>query len=469
MSSKQYPRGKAMNVERKTRILIVDDDPGHLTTLKTIVRSWGYIVETGDDGEVAVAQVKSEPVDLVLMDVRMAKMSGIEALEKIKEYNPAIPVIIMTAYSSVDSAVDALKTGAYDYLIKPLDFEVLKLTIERACDHAGLREENKLLKRQLSTDLKISNIIGKSPAMNELMAMLAMVAPSEATVLITGASGTGKELIARSIHFNSPRKDHPLVIVNCAAITETLLESELFGHEKGAFTGADKRREGRFMQADHGTIFLDEIGETSPTMQAKLLRVLQEKEIQRVGGEEALKVDVRIVAATNRDLEAEVSAGRFREDLFYRLNVMAVHIPPLKERQNDIPLLAQHFLEKYADKNRKSAEGFAPMAMDMLLKYHWPGNVRELENAVERAVVLMTGDHITENQLPLNIVQSYPDQQALATQRPVATDGNRSLEEIEKEAILATLNATGGNKSETARRLGITRKTLHNKLKVYGV
>ncbi len=458
-----------MTGERQTRILIVDDDPGHLTTLKTIVRSWGYIVETGDDGEAAVAQVKSEPVDLVLMDVRMARMSGIEALEKIKEYNPAIPVIIMTAYSSVDSAVDALKTGAYDYLIKPLDFEVLKLTIERACEHAGLREENKLLKKQLNTDLEISNIIGKSPAMKELMAMLAMVAPSEATVLITGASGTGKELIARSIHFNSPRMEHPLVVVNCAAITETLLESELFGHEKGAFTGADKRREGRFMQADRGTIFLDEIGETSITMQAKLLRVLQEKEIQRVGGEQALKVDVRIVAATNRDLEAEVAAGRFREDLFYRLNVMTVHIPPLKERQDDIPLLAQHFLEKYAVKNRKTAKGFAPLTMDMLLKYHWPGNVRELENAMERAVVLMTGDHITEKQLPLNIVQSYPDQQALSMSMPLAPDGNRSLEEIEKEAILATLNATGGNKSETARRLGITRKTLHNKLKSYGV
>jgi two-component system, NtrC family, response regulator HydG len=458
-----------MNTERQTKILIVDDDPGHLTTLKTIIRSWGYDVSTGDDGEIAVARVKSEHVDLVLMDVRMAKMSGIEALEEIKDYNPSIPVIIMTAYSSVDTAVDALKSGAYDYLIKPLDFEVLKLTIDRACEHAGLKEENKLLRMQLNTDLEITNIIGKSPAMKELMAMLAMVAPSEATVMITGASGTGKELIARSIHFNSPRKDKPLVVVNCAAITETLLESELFGHEKGSFTGADKRREGRFMQANYGTVFLDEIGETSAAMQAKLLRVLQEKEIQRVGGEEILKVDVRIVAATNRDLEAEVAAGRFREDLFYRLNVMAINIPQLKDRRDDIPLLAHHFLEKYAEKNRKSAKGFAPMAMDMLLKYHWPGNVRELENAVERAVVLMTGDHITEKQLPLAIVQSYPDQQDLETATPLATDGNRSLEEIEKEAILATLDAAGGNKSETARRLGITRKTLHNKLKAYGV
>jgi two-component system, NtrC family, response regulator HydG len=456
-----------MRESRKTKILIIDDDPGHLTTLKTIVRSWGYAVETGDDGEVAVAKVKSKPMDLVLMDVRMANMSGIEALEFIKAYNPSIPVIIMTAYSSVDSAVDALKNGADDYLIKPLDFEVLKLTIERACEHAGLKAENKRLKMQLRADLEINHIIGKSAAMKELLAMLAMVAPSEATVMITGESGTGKELIARSLHYNSPRKDHPLVVVNCAAITETLLESELFGHEKGAFTGADKRREGRFMQAHHGTIFLDEIGETSATMQAKLLRVLQEKEIQRVGGEQMFKVDVRIVAATNRDLESEVAQGRFREDLFYRLNVMAIPVPPLRQRQDDIPLLAHHFLKKYAEQNRKSAKGFAPLAMDMLLKYHWPGNVRELENTVERAVVLMTGDHVTERQLPLNIVQKYPDQEELAIPMPPTTDGHRSLEEIEKEAILATLNATDGNKSETARRLGITRKTLHNKLKNY--
>ena len=457
-----------MNDPRPTKILIVDDDTGHLTTLKTIIRSWGYVVETGDDGQVAVGRVKSEPVDLVLMDVRMATMSGIEALEQIKAYNPSIPVIIMTAYSSVDSAVDALKAGAYDYLIKPLDFEVLKLTIERAREHVGLKAENQLLKKQLSADIGINSIIGKSRAMKELMEMLAMVAPSEATVLITGESGTGKELIARSLHYNSSRKDYPLVTVNCAAITETLLESELFGHEKGAFTGAEKRREGRFMQANQGTIFLDEIGETSAAMQAKLLRVLQEKEIERVGGEKVIQVDVRIVAATNLDLEVEVAEGRFREDLFYRLNVMPLNVPPLRDRQDDIPLLAQHFLKKYASKNRKSVKGIAPMAMDMLIKYNWPGNVRELENAIERAIILLTGDHVSENQLPLNIVKKYPGGDALAASTTPAADGMRSLEDIEKEAILATLDATDGNKSETARRLGITRKTLHNKLKSYG-
>ena len=452
------------------KILVVDDDPGHLTTLQTIIRSWGYEVQTADDGTGAVERVKSGPVDLILMDVRMAEMNGLEALRQIKAYNPAIPVIIMTAYSSVESAVEALKTGAYDYLIKPLDFEVLKLTLERAREHAGLKAENQQLKAQLGVDFDAPNIIGASPAMKALIDMLAMIAPSEATVLISGGSGTGKELIARAIHYNSPRKAKPLVVVNCAAISETLLESELYGHEKGAFTGADKRREGRFMHAQGGTIFLDEIGETSPAMQAKLLRVIQEREIQRVGSEEVLAVDVRILAATNRDLEAEVREGRFREDLFYRLNVVNLRIPPLRERPEDIPLLAQHFLQAFARKNRKTVKGFLPLAMDMLVKYNWPGNVRELENAIERAVILMTGEHITEAQLPLSIVQGYPQEPEpdLVAGRPLA-DGQHSLEEVEKQAIMATLEATGGNKSETARRLGITRKTLHNKLKNYGL
>jgi two-component system response regulator HydG len=399
----------------------------------------------------------------------MAHMSGIEALEKIKAYNPSIPVIIMTAYSSVPSAVEALKAGAYDYLIKPLDFDVLKLTIERAREHAGLKAENMLLKSKLSGDLDLVNIIGRSKAMKALIDMVAMVAPTDATVLITGESGTGKELIARALHFNSPRKEKPLVAVNCAAITETLLESELFGHEKGAFTGAEKRHEGRFMQADGGTIFLDEISETASTMQAKLLRVLQEKEIARVGGEQVLPVDVRVVAATNRDLEAEVAAGRFREDLYYRLNVVHLAVPPLRDRLDDIPLLAQHFLETFASRNRKTVKGLTPLAMDMLLNHPWPGNVRELENTVERAVILSTGEHITEKQLPLNMVKGYSEIKGLQTAAAPTTDGTRSLEDIEKDAILTTLEATGNNKSEAARRLGITRKTLHNKMKAYGM
>jgi two-component system response regulator HydG len=455
-------------MKNQAGILVVDDDESHLMTLKTIIKSWGYIVETADDGEKAVEKVRHRPFDLILMDVRMTNMSGIEALKNIKSYNPSIPILIMTAYSSVETAVEALKEGAYDYLTKPLDFEVLKLTIERVLEHVDLKAENLTLKEKLKSSFDISNIIGKSRPMKELNEMVAMIAPSEATVLITGDSGTGKELIARSIHFNSSRKNDPLIVVNCAALTETLLESELFGHEKGAFTGADKMREGRFMQADNGTIFLDEIGEMSPKMQAKLLRVIQEREIQRVGSDRVFNVDVRIIAATNRDLLEDVSSGKFREDLFYRLNVVNLKVPPLKERIDDIPLLAQHFLEKYAGKNRKSVKGMSPLAMDMLLKYKWPGNVRELENALERAVILLPGEQITERELPLSITQSYEGKGGWYAPVP-ASEEPRSLDDVEKQAILKALDAARGNKSEAARILGINRKTLHKKLQGYGI
>jgi two-component system response regulator HydG len=415
-----------------------------------------------------VEKAKENPFDLVLMDVRMAQMSGIEALKLIKEYNPSIPILIMTAYSSVESAVEALKYGAYDYLTKPLDFDVLKLAVERALEHMSLKAENLDLRQKLHGDFDLANIVGRSQPMRELIEMVAMVAPSEATALITGESGTGKELIAKTIHYNSSRKEGPLVTVNCAALTETLLESELFGHEKGAFTGADRRREGRFMQANKGTVFLDEIGEMSSVMQAKLLRVIQDREIQRVGSDTTLKVDVRILAATNRDLQEDVSSGNFREDLYYRLNVVTLRVPPLRERHEDIPLLAQHFLEKYSEKNRKSIKGFTPLSMDMLLRYDWPGNVRELENAVERAVILGPGDYITEKELPLSITKAYPH--AEDVDRPTRVRKQpQSLDEVEREAVLAALEASGGNKSETARVLGITRKTLHKKLQKYGV
>lgn len=458
-----------MNRQNPNDILVVDDDLNHLKTLKAIIGSWGYSVFVADDGKKAVESVKERPYDLILLDVRMAEMDGIAAMKQIKNYNPAIPILIMTAYSSVDSAVEALKSGAYDYLTKPLDFDVLKLTIERALEHSGLKAENQHLKDRLSADYELRNIIGKSQPMKALVDMLAMVAPSEATVLITGDSGTGKELIAKSIHHNSPRKDQPLVIVNCAALTESLLESELFGHEKGAFTGAGKRREGRFMQANKGTIFLDEIGETSAPMQAKLLRVIQEREIQRVGGEETLNVDVRIIAATNRALKQDVKEGKFREDLFYRLNVVTLNVPPLSERRDDIPLLVEHFVEIYGKKNRKPVKGLSPLAMDMLLKYKWPGNVRELENVIERAVILLAGDFITEKELPPTVTETYSQKQNWIEPQQHSVQANRPLDEIEKEAILATFEACQGNKSETARKLGINRKTLHNKLKDYGI
>jgi two-component system response regulator HydG len=364
-------------------------------------------------------------------------------------------------------AVEAMKLGAYDYLTKPLNFDELKLTLERALEHKRLSEENRHLRETVSSGQPLSGIIGTSSAMREVTEMVKVVAPTEATVLITGESGTGKELIARAIHSASNRKKRPLVTINCAALSEPLLESELFGHEKGAFTGADRRRDGRFMQADKGTIFLDEIGEISMHMQAKLLRAVQEREIQRVGSDTVQSVDVRILAATNRDLKAEVEAGRFREDLYYRLHVMVLRLPALRERQDDVPLLANFFLERFAEKNRKTLKGFTPLAMDMLIRYPWPGNVRELENTVERAVILSMGEYVTEKELPASMVEQYePDGPARERDGQI---GGKPLEDVQKLAILATLEQTGGNKSEAAKILEITRTTLNNKLKKYGL
>ncbi len=407
--------------------------------------------------------VRQQPYDLVLMDVRMLKVSGLEALAAIKSINPAIPVVIMTAYSSVETAVAALTQGAHDYLTKPLDFDKLRITLERAMEHSRLKAENRLLRERLGLQFDRRHIIGQSAAMVRLFDSVAQVAPSEATVLIAGESGTGKELIAGAIHFNSSRRDGPFVRLNCAAITETLLESELFGHEKGAFTGADRRREGRFFQADGGSLLLDEVSEMPLPMQVKLLRVLQEREFTRVGGDTVIRVDVRVIAATNKDLPELVSGGRFREDLYYRLNVVGLTLPALRERAEDIPLLALHFLEAFALKNRKEVKGFTPQAMDRLIRYAWPGNVRELMNAVERAVVMTRGDFLTEEDVSLIPTAAMPEPE----QPPAA--GARPLEEVEKATILTTLKAADGNKSEAARRLGITRRTLHKKLKAYGV
>jgi two-component system response regulator HydG len=455
-----------MNNKNRQTILVVDDDDAHRTMLRTLVGGWGYDIVEADDGSTAIEKVQERPFDLILMDVRMLKVSGLEALERIKAFNPAIPVTIMTAYSSVETAIEALKKGAYDYLTKPLDFDKLRLTIERAMEHTRLREENRLLKESLGKHFDMQNIIGRSPAMMSLLETVAHVAPSEATVMITGESGTGKELIAGVIHHNSPRKDGPFVKINCAAITETLLESELFGHEKGAFTGADRRKEGRFYQADQGSIFLDEVSEMPLTMQVKLLRVLQERELTRVGGEKVITVDVRVIAATNKDLVDLRNKGLFREDLYYRLNVVNLEIPPLTERRDDIPLLAQHFLEIFVDKNKKKIKGFTPKAMDQLIRYDWPGNVRELMNAVERAVVLARTDYLDDQDfsiLPPLFQQSTP------APSDIDNIDNIPLEEVEKAAILRMLESVAGNKSEAARRLGITRKTLHKKLKKYGV
>jgi two-component system response regulator HydG len=452
----------------KSTILVVDDDHAHRTMLNTLISGWDYAVSEADDGSSAVEKVKETTFDLVLMDVRMVKISGLEALETIKAHNPAIPVIIMTAYSSVETAVEALKQGAHDYLTKPLDFDKLRLTIDRAMEHTRLKEENRLLRETLGHQFDTQNIIGNSPKMIKLLETVAQVAPSEATVLILGGSGTGKELIAGAIHFNSLRKKGPFVKINCAAITETLLESELFGHEKGAFTGADRRKDGRFSQAHGGTLLLDEVGEMSLLMQVKLLRALQEREFNRVGGESTIQVDVRVIAATNKNLKDQINEGAFREDLYYRLNVVELEVPPLVERKEDIPLLTQHFLELFAAKNRKEIKGFTPRAMDNLIHYDWPGNVRELMNAVERGVVLSRSSYLDVPDFPFMKDSMLQNDQDSTTPAKLSMQGDVPLEKIEKTAILKTLEAANGNKSEAARRLGITRKTLHKKLKAYG-
>ncbi len=449
----------------KAKILVADDETSHRQMIEAVLAAEGYEVTQAEDGQAAISAVEDRFYDLVIMDVRMPNVDGIQALQKIKQISPDIPVIIMTAYASVGSAVDALKSSAYDYLIKPLDIDELKILVDKALRHHQLEQENLYLKERLSDRFDFSNIIGRSPSMTRLFETVALVAPSEATALIVGESGTGKELIANAIHQNSPRKDRPLIIVNCAALPETLLESELFGHEKGAFTGAITRKQGRFQLAHNSSIFLDEIAEMAPATQAKILRVLQEREFEPVGSTQTIKVDTRVIAATNKNLEEEIQAGRFREDLYYRLNVVTVDVPPLRQRREDIPLLADFFLKQYAQKNRRLIKGFTPRATDLLMRYEWPGNVRELENIIERAVIMSRGEMITPLEFP-NDLQNLDE--ALKESRIDLTPG-RSLKEVEKVLILRTLEETGGNRTHAARILGISRRTLQLKLKEYGI
>jgi two-component system response regulator HydG len=448
----------------KVKILVVDDEQSHRTMLKAVLTKEGYDIYEADDGVSAVKAVENESFDLVLMDIRMTDMDGIEAMGEIKKTSPSIPIIMMTAYASVKTAVEALKSGAYDYLTKPLDIDELKILIKKALEHYRLQEENVFLKERLADRFDFSKIIGKSRRMKELFENLSLIAPSEATVLIYGESGTGKELVANAIHQNSPRAQKPFIKVSCAALPETLLESELFGHERGAFTGAVARKAGRFQLADGGTLFLDEVNVMSSTTQVKLLRVLQEREFEPLGSTKTIHVDIRLIAATNKALEEEVKEGRFREDLFYRLNVVPIHLPPLRDRKEDIPLLADHFFKLFQEKNKKSIKGFLPKTIDMLMRYDWPGNIRELENVMERAVLLCRGEYLSPQDLP------PPFQGGQLGEQPVISiPPGMTLEELEREAIIQTLEENGGNRTQAAQILGISRKTLQNKLKEYGL
>ncbi len=446
------------------RILVVDDEESHRLMLRAVLKEEGYQVTEAADGPEAIGAMEQESYDLVLLDLRLPAMDGIETLNEIKKISPLVPVIMMTAYASVKTAVEALKAGAFDYLTKPLDIEELKVLIEKALELYDLRTENIALKERLGDRFDFSRLIGQSAKMRELFNTLSLVAPTDATVLLLGESGTGKELVANAIHQNSLRKNQPFIKVSCAALPETLLESELFGHEKGAFTGAITRREGRFQLAHRGSIFLDEVGEMSGATQIKLLRVLQEKEIEPLGSNRPIKVDVRVIAATNKDLEKEVKAGRFREDLFYRLNVVPIILPSLRERREDIPLLANHFLKYYGEKNGKEFKGISNKALDLLIRYPWPGNVRELENIMERAVIMARGEIIVPADLPPVIQALAKEKENEELQFPPGI----TLAQVERALILKTLEDTGGNRSRAAEILGINRRTLQNKLKEYG-
>jgi len=449
----------------KPKILVVDDERSHRQMIEAVLSAEGYEIAQADNGQAAIDAVTEKFYDLVIMDIRMPELGGIEALKKIKTISPGIPIIIMTAYASVGSAVDALKSGASDYLTKPLDIEELKLLVAKTLRIHQLEEENIYLKERLNDRFDSSNIIGRSTAMKQLFETMALVAPSEATVMIVGESGTGKELIANAIHQNSARVVRPFIKVNCAALPETLLESELFGHEKGAFTGATARKLGRFQLAHKSSILLDEIGEMSPTTQAKILRVLQEREFEPLGSTQTFKVDTRVIAATNKNLEEEIKEGRFREDLFYRINVVTIEVPPLRDRHEDIPLLADFFLKRYTKKNKRVIKGFTPRAMDLLMRCDWSGNVRELENVVERAVIMARGEMISPMEFPENLKELDVE----LKEPGLNLSAGRSLKEVEKEMILRTLDETGGNRTHAAAILGISRRTLQLKLKEYGI
>ncbi|HEV8549384.1 MAG TPA: sigma-54 dependent transcriptional regulator [Polyangiaceae bacterium] len=444
----------------KGKILVVDDEASARAALAELLRDEGYEVETAGDGFKALGRLEGFAADLVLTDLNMPGMDGVELLRKLKEGDDELPVVLMTAHGGIETAVGAMRDGAADYLTKPLNTDELFIVLERSIERRRLRREAHELRSQLRERYSFDNIVGSSPEMQRVFKSVAQIAPSRATVLITGESGTGKELVAAAIHHHSPRAAGPFVKLHCAALAESLLESELFGHERGAYTGADRKREGRFEQAHGGSIFLDEIGEISLGTQVKLLRVLQEREFERVGGGQTLRVDVRVIAATNRDLKELVAAGKFREDLYYRLNVITLGLPSLRQRPSDVTALALHFLRRYAEENGKAVTRISEPALAQIAGYSWPGNVRELENVIERAVVLADGDAIEVSHLPPEL--------ALVARRsgPPPIPGS-TLDELERFAILKTMETVGGSTSKAADILGISVRKIQYKLQEY--
>ena len=447
----------------KPSVLIVDDEKNTREGLARALRE-EYDVRLAENAQRALDLMREKPSEVVLTDIRMPGMDGMTLLQRLLAGDPPPLCILLTAYGTIETAVEAMKRGAYDFLTKPVNLDRLDLLLKRALRERKLADENKALHEQLDTKYGLKQIIGASASMQEVFETIKQAAPSRATVLIQGESGTGKELVARAIHQLSPRVNGPFVPVHCAALSHNLLESELFGHEKGAFTGASERRRGRFELADGGTLFLDEIGEIDASIQVKILRVLEERRFERVGGQDTIDVDVRLLAATNRNLKQLVEEGKFREDLFYRLYVVALHLPPLRERAGDLPILAQHFIQHLAAENAKPIETITPDAMDLLGAYAWPGNIRELRNVIERMVVLSHGDRLTVRDIPAFI------KEAVQPGRTVSPGGRAfSLDEAERQLVVKALKASGGNRTEAARQLGISRRTLHRKLNEFGI
>ena len=446
----------------KTTVLVVDDDPAAYGLLREVLAKEGYLVETAESGREALERAGMAFFDVVLSDVRMPDLDGLEVLRGLKQLSPETVVIMMTAFGSIETAIETIKEGAYDYISKPFKLDDIKLTMRRALDHKRLLKENLELRQALRAQHEWGNIVGRSAAMLEVYKIIARVAASASTVLIEGESGTGKELIARAIHYNSPRAERPFIVVDCGALAETLLESELFGHMKGAFTGAIANKKGLLEEAEGGTCFLDEMGAIGPSLQAKLLRFLQEREIRRVGGREGIKLDVRVIAATNKDLETLVREGKFREDLFYRLSVVSITLPPLRKRQEDISLLAEHFLTKYALRNQKDISHISPECLTRLSEHAWPGNVRELEHVIEHAVALTTNPVLLPEDLPAKFRRSPSGGSDIAS-------SSTSLREGVKRHIQSVLKQAKGNKKLAAQLLGVNRRTLYRLAERYKI